>query len=130
MEIPKILWLKNNMSSERFSQCQFFDLPDFLTYKATNDSSRSICSLTCKCSYVPNSGWQKDFFHKIGLGELVDRNFAPVGGRNKEVLYAGMPVGEGLSKEAAEEMGLVQGTPVGSAIIDAFVIFIHKIEFS
>jgi ribulose kinase len=123
MEIPKILWLKNNMAPERFSNCQFFDLPDLLTYKATHDGSRSTCSLTCKCSYVPNSGWQKDFFHEIGLGELVDRDFAPIGARKAdEMLYAGMPVGEGLSEKAAEEMGLTEGTPVGSAIIDAFVI--------
>ena len=36
-----------------------------------------------------------------------------------EPLIAGLPVGEGLSKAAAEELGLVEGTPVGSAIIDA-----------
>jgi ribulose kinase len=120
MEIPKILWLKNKMPPELFSRCQFFDLPDFLTYKSTQDASRSICSLTCKCSYVPGSGWQKDFFHAIGLGELVDREYCPIGGRKQEdVLCAGMPVGEGLSKKAAEEMGLAEGTPVGSAIIDA-----------
>ena len=52
----------------------------------------------------------------------MDRNFAPIGARRAEdVLYAGMPVGEGLSKNAADEMGLVEGTPVGSAIIDAYV---------
>ena len=127
MEIPKILWLKNNMPPELFSKCQFFDLPDFLTYKATQDTSRSTCSLTCKCSYVPTSGWQKEFFHKIGLGELVDREFAAIGARKaEEVLYAGMPVGQGLTKKAAEEMGLVEGTPVGSAIIDACVVCIFK----
>jgi ribulose kinase len=120
MEIPKILWLKNNMPPERFSKCQFFDLPDFLTYKATQDASRSTCSLTCKCSYVPIFGWQKEFLHKIGLGELVDREFAAIGARKTaDLLYAGMPVGQGLTKKAAEEMGLVEGTPVGSAIVDA-----------
>ncbi|KAF9526703.1 hypothetical protein CPB83DRAFT_769830 [Crepidotus variabilis] len=121
MEIPKILWLKNNMSAERFSNCQFFDLPDWLTYQATRDTSRSKCSLTCKCSYVPNSGWQKEFFEKIGLGDLVKREYAMIGGRRDEdVLCAGMPVGEGLSTKAAEELGLVEGTAVGSAIIDAY----------
>jgi len=120
MEIPKILWLKNHMPPSLFSSCQFFDLPDFLTYKATHDPARSTCSLTCKCSYVPNSGWQQDFFRRIGLGELVDRDYAPIGGRNTEaVKCAGMPVGNGLSNKAAEELGLVEGTPVGSAIIDA-----------
>ncbi|KAJ3496368.1 hypothetical protein NLJ89_g10495 [Agrocybe chaxingu] len=121
MEVPKILWLKKHMSPERFSQCQFFDLPDFLTYQATRDSSRSTCSLTCKCSYVANSGWQKDFFEQIGLKELSERGYAQIGAKDGEdVLIAGMPVGEGLSKNAAEELGLLPGTPVGSAIIDAY----------
>ncbi|KAF9480235.1 Pentulose kinase [Pholiota conissans] len=121
MEIPKILWLRNNMPPERFSKCQFFDLPDFLTYQATKDSARSVCSLTCKCSYVPKAGWQKDFFKQIGLGELSDRDYAQVGVREgEEALIAGMRVGDGLSKKAAEELGLVEGTHVGSALIDAY----------
>merc|ERR1711939_124300 len=53
MELPKILWLKRHMPADVFSQCMFFDLPDFLTYRATSDLSRSNCSLACKCSYVP-----------------------------------------------------------------------------
>ena len=126
MEIPKILWLKNHMPSELFARCQFFDLPDYLTYQATHDSSRSACSLTCKCSYLPNSGWQKEFFHQIGLGFLVDREYAPIGGKeDDQVLCAGMPVGNGLTKTAAKEMGLTEGTPVGSGIIDAYVFFWH-----
>ncbi|KAF8164857.1 hypothetical protein B0H34DRAFT_214475 [Crassisporium funariophilum] len=120
MEIPKILWLKNNMDPSRFSNCQFFDLPDFLTYKATTDSSRSCCSLTCKCSYVPKAGWQKDFFNQIGLNELADREYAQVGAAEGDLLIAGMPVGKGLSKKAAEELGLLEGTAVGSALIDAY----------
>jgi ribulose kinase len=122
MEIPKVLWLKHHMPPALFSQCQFFDLPDFLTYRATADSTRSCCSVTCKCSYVPNSGWQDDFFEKIGLGDLVESGYRPIGaGRaaKHKVLTAGQPVGNGLSKKAAEEFGLVEGTPVGSGIIDA-----------
>ena len=52
MEIPKILWLKRRMNPELFERCQFFDLPDYLTYRATGSTARSCCSLTCKCSYV------------------------------------------------------------------------------
>lgn len=36
------------------------------------------------------------------------------------VLTAGLPVGRGLSEKAAEELGLVVGTPVGSGVIDAY----------
>lgn len=32
---------------------------------------------------------------------------------------AGLPVGEGLSKRAAEELGLWEGCAVGSGVIDA-----------
>lgn len=43
------------------------------------------------------------------------------------MLTAGQPVGSGLTREAAEELGLVEGTPVGSAVIDAYVC---KLGFS
>ncbi|KAH9843764.1 uncharacterized protein C8Q71DRAFT_729989 [Rhodofomes roseus] len=121
MEIPKTLWLKKHMAPERFARCQFFDLPDFLTYKATGDNTRSCCSVTCKCSFVPTkNGWQPDFFEKIGLGEFVGNNFKQLGAHESNVLTAGIPIGQGLSKKAAEELGLLEGTPVGSGVIDAY----------
>ena len=46
----------------------------------------------------------------------MERDYSQVS--EGEPLIAGMPVGEGLSKRAAEELGLMEGTPVGSAIID------------
>jgi ribulose kinase len=54
----------------------FFDLPDFLTYRATGDLARSNCSLACKCSYVPpeiegSSGWNVELFNQIGLDSIV-----------------------------------------------------------
>ena len=143
MEIPKTLWLKNNMDPDLFSRCQFFDLPDFLTYKATGETTRSACSLTCKCSYVPDkgedhpAGWQDSFFTQIGLPEFVENNYAQIGpvenglkaGRKKTTtLTAGIPVGKGLSKKSAEELGLLEGTPVGSAVIDACVSFLFYLS--
>jgi ribulose kinase len=119
MEVPKILWLKKHMTPTRFERCQFFDLPDFLTYRATTNSTRSTCSVTCKCSFVPKDGWQADFFRDIGLGQIVVNEYAQIGAAKGEVLTAGLPVGRGLSKRAAEEFGLVEGTPVGSGLIDA-----------
>ena len=77
MEMPKILWLKNHMPPAQFAQCQFWDLPDWLTFRATGDLARSNCSLTCKCSYVsPDSsdkaeGWSTEFMKKIGLDTFV-----------------------------------------------------------
>ena len=63
------------------------------------------------------SGEHDEFFLQIGLDELMEKNYS-----KGEPLIAGLPVGEGLSKKAAEELGLVEGTPVGSAIIDAYGI--------
>lgn len=119
MEIPKTLWLKRRMKPELFARCQFFDLPDWLTFRATGSTLRSTCSLTCKCSYVPKTGWQPDFFRQIGLGEFVENGYAQLGGADGQVATAGLPVASGLSKHAASELGLLEGTPVGSAVIDA-----------
>lgn len=107
------------MQPEHFARCQFFDLPDFLTYKATGDNVRSTCSLTCKCSFVPINGWQSEFFNHIGLQQFVDNRYAQIGGADGHILTAGLPVGAGLSKASAAELGLLEGTPVGSGVIDA-----------
>ncbi|KAL7419483.1 hypothetical protein Q5752_006321 [Cryptotrichosporon argae] len=140
MEIPKTLWLRKHMAADRFKKCQFFDLPDYLTYRATTSPARSTCSLTCKYSYVPpgtkmthdcdggaeevsKDGWSARFFTKIGLEDLAKDDFDQLGGipgKNGLVLTAGQPVGNGLSKQAAEELGLAEGTAVGSGVIDAY----------
>ncbi|KAI9507189.1 Pentulose kinase [Russula earlei] len=117
MEIPKILWLKHLMAPDRFDRCQFFDLPDFLTYRATGARTRSLCSLTCKCTYVPGNGWDCAFMCQIGLDAFVQNEFAALG---TDVLTAGKPVGDGLTVRAAAELGLEPGTPVGSGVIDAY----------
>jgi FGGY-family pentulose kinase len=122
MEIPKTLWLKENLPADKWDSIgQLMDLPDFLTYKATGSTARSTCSLTCKCSYLPRlvgQGWEPSYFKAIGLECLIDEGFTRMGG--KEVLEAGDPLGSGLTEAAAKELGLLPGTPVGSAVIDAY----------
>ena len=59
---------------------------------------------------------------RSGLEQMVKDDFEQLGGipgKNGLVLTAGQPVGNGLSKEAATELGLVEGTAVGSGVIDA-----------
>ncbi|KAJ8653985.1 hypothetical protein O0I10_010321 [Lichtheimia ornata] len=127
MEIPKSLWLKENLPKEKWDNIgHLMDLPDFLTFRATGSRARSTCSLTCKCSYLPRgvgNGWDESYFEAIGLGELKDEKWERLGGiegENGQVLTAGDPVGDGLTPQAAEELGLLPGTPVGSAVIDAY----------
>jgi FGGY-family pentulose kinase len=88
MEIPKVLWLKNNMPKEQFDNCKFYDLADALTHLATGNETRSFCSVVCKQGYVPVGvdgsvkGWQEDFLTDIGLGDLCEDNFKRMGGVN------------------------------------------------
>lgn len=57
-----------------------------VTYKSTTSLARSSCSLVCKCSFIPPGatpdahGWVPEFFKKIGLGSLVEEEFAALGG--------------------------------------------------
>lgn len=48
MELPKILWLKNHYPERYKHVWRFFDLADFLVWKATTADVASICTLTCK----------------------------------------------------------------------------------
>ncbi|KAG8886539.1 hypothetical protein FRB97_003050 [Tulasnella sp. 331] len=131
MEIPKILWLKRHLSEEQFAKCLFFDLPDYLTYRATGSQVRSNCSLVCKTSFVPpgvtelSMGFDPDFLNIIGMPDLA-RDTKRIGGGGV-VLTAGLPVGSGLSNQSAQELGLLEGTPVGSAVIDAYAGWIGTV---
>lgn len=119
MEAPKMLWLKKNLPSSWSRAQLLFDLPDFLTWRATGSESRSLCSLVCKWNYVAKpkkSGWNSDFYEKIGLSDLEENNWKRIG---SEVKVPGEAVGSGLSKRAAVELNLLEGTPVGASIIDA-----------
>jgi ribulose kinase len=46
------------------------------------------------------------------------------------ILTAGQPVGKGLSAKAAQELGLKEGTAVGSAVIDAYAFFLFPLALS
>ncbi len=93
MEIPKVLWLKNNMPADMFANSKFYDLADALTHIATGKETRSYCSTVCKQGYVPVGvdgsvkGWQEDFLNEIGLKALVEDDCRRIGGINGEVRF-------------------------------------------
>jgi D-ribulokinase len=123
MESPKVLWLKENLPAAWKRTAHFFDLPDFLTFRATGDAGRSLCSLVCKWTYLGHkrngddrAGWSDSYWRGIGLEELVTEGYRRIGTR---VRAMGEPIGDGLSSEAAKEFGLRPGTAVGASIIDA-----------
>lgn len=117
METPKLLWLLENRPGTFEAAWQFFDLTDYLTWRATGDLSRSTCTLTCKWTYLAHERrWDASYFRAVGLGALAKEHFARIG---QTVLDPGAPVGRGLTAGAAAELGLHTGTPVAAGLIDA-----------
>ena len=117
METPKLLWLLENKPNVFAAAWQFFDLTDFLTWRATGDLSRSTCTVTCKWTYLAHERrWDESYFRTIGLGVLADEGFARIG---QIVVDPGTPLGSGLTAEAAAQLGLRIGTPVATGVIDA-----------
>ncbi|XP_074643500.1 FGGY carbohydrate kinase domain-containing protein-like isoform X2 [Tubulanus polymorphus] len=117
MSLTKVLWLKQNLSEKCWNKAgHFMELPDFLTWKATGSTARSAGCVGPKWLYQTNS-WDESFLREIGLEELIDDNFAKIG---SVVLLPGDAVCDtGLNKMAADQLGLLEHTPVATGIIDA-----------
>lgn len=116
MEPPKLLWLKEHRPESWARAARFFDLPDWLGFRASGADARSLCTTVCKWTYVGKEGrWDDSFFRQIGLGDLVDEGYRRIG-------TAIRPMGEragGLTEVAARELGLAPGIDVAVSIIDA-----------
>lgn len=117
METPKLLWLLEQRPQVFDAAWQFFDLTDFLTWRASGDLARSTCTVTCKWTYLAHEQrWDESYFRSVGLGRLADEGFARIGQR---VVEPGTRLGAGLTATAARELGLPEGTPVAAGVIDA-----------
>ncbi|XP_021797843.2 FGGY carbohydrate kinase domain-containing protein isoform X2 [Papio anubis] len=155
MQAPKLLWLKENLRETCWDKAgHFFDLPDFLSWKATGVTARitswskmvvevsiikstvhvagrrkwewciqrlcltleSLCSLVCKWTYSAERGWDDSFWKMIGLEDFVADNYSKIG---NQVLPPGASLGNGLTPEAARDLGLLPGIAVAASLIDA-----------
>src|SRR3981189_2968315 len=117
MEIPKLLWLKRHLPSTYPSAGHFFDLADYLSFRATGSTARSICTLACKWNFLAHERrWSDSYFERVGLGDLASDKYTKIG---NEIVAPGTPLGAGLTKSAAQDFGLLEGTPVGASLIDA-----------
>nr|DAD27659.1 TPA_asm: hypothetical protein HUJ06_029127 [Nelumbo nucifera] len=132
MQPPKLLWVKENLQESWSMAFRWMDLSDWLSYRATGDDTRSLCTTICKWTYLGHAhmeqlneknsrdmeacGWDDDFWEEIGLGDLVEGHHAKIG---RSVAFPGHPLGSGLTPAAAKELGLSVGTPVGTSLIDA-----------
>jgi ribulose kinase len=105
MQIPKLMWFKRRFPERWARSGYFFDLADFLSWKASGSARRSKCTLACKWTYLAQQaeGWQRDFLMATGLDDLLERGRLPT---------AASPVGQdlgALTTGAADQLGLTTG---------------------
>ena len=117
METPKLLWLKENRPEVFHKAAHFFDLTDYITWRASGSLDRSICTTTCKWTYLAHERrWDDSYFAAIGLPELSGEGHARIG---TNIVDAGTALGRGLTEKAAGELGLLPRTAVAAGLIDA-----------
>lgn len=114
METPKILWLKKHLKTESFDKTKhYFDLGDFLHWKASGALNRSVCCIVCKWTHVnkPETNyWDKTYFSQVGLSDAMSKlgdSFSFPGDSTP------------ISAETAKELGLNTNVKVGFSMIDA-----------
>ncbi|KAG2387413.1 hypothetical protein C9374_001745 [Naegleria lovaniensis] len=127
MEMPKIKWLIDNQLINLENEAvHFFDLADWLTYKCTGELSiRSQCTTTCKWGFVFDdssnrkeiicNGWNIEFLKSIGLEQLVQ----PTNRIGSNICEIGRNISYPLTKQSAQELGLLESIPVAIPVIDA-----------
>ena len=146
MEVPKLMWLKTHLPASWARAARVLDLTDYLTWRATGSPVRSVCTASCKWTFVPSTaaklssaatdvipvsgglgGWDRTFFTAVGLGDLVNDGCEAIG---SSVAPMGTPLDGGVTPAAAKELGVRAGTAVGVGAIDAHAGGLGMIGFS
>nr|KAJ3421747.1 hypothetical protein HK105_002424 [Polyrhizophydium stewartii] len=139
MSAAKICWIRKHRFNETWAKARhLIELPDFLTLRATGSLQRGRCSLVCKWAFDGSeqhsggSRWHADFLAAGGIShddmpDALARLGGPAGGGiddgSARASYAGEPIGDGLTRQAAEDLGLGQAQhriAVGGGVIDAY----------
>ncbi|GFS40187.1 FGGY family of carbohydrate kinase [Actinidia rufa] len=126
MQPPKLLWVKENLQESWSMVFRWMDLSDWLSYRATGDDTRSLCTAVCKWTYLGHAhmqqikekysqdmeacGWDDDFWEEIGLGDLVDGHHAKIG----------TPVANSLIDAHAGGVGVMESVPVSDSESEDF----------
>jgi FGGY-family pentulose kinase len=119
MQMPKLSWLKRKLPETWKHAAHLFDLPDFLSFMASGQTTRSLCSLVCKWGFVDGhselEGWSDDFLSQIGLPELREEQYAKLGNQPQR---PGQRVGY-VTPSAAHHLGVTPECVVATSSIDA-----------
>lgn len=120
MQIPKLVWLKKKLPFAWNDAAHFFDLPDWLTWKASGSLKRSLSTAVCKWTYRAEKGenslgWDNSFFKQVGLNDLATERYRRIG---QEMVAPGESLGN-LTEEAARDLGLSRKTRVAVGMMGA-----------
>ncbi len=116
MQVPKLLWLKEEMPDSWERAGFMFDLSDYLTWRATGSTRRGHSPLASKWGFGPQAPGKapSEFYALVGLDDVVERAALP-----ERTLAATEAVGS-LSAVAAGQLGLTTGCRVAPGLIDAY----------
>jgi len=110
----KALWLKENEPNVYAAAHHICEYTDWLTHRLTGEWTTSINVASLRWYYDRNNGgFPSSLYQAVDLEDLLDKF-------PQRVLDMGTVVG-GLSRQAAEELGLLAGTPVAEGGGDAMV---------
>lgn len=113
--IPKIWQILNEAPDIYDRADRFIEAADWLVMHLTGEEKRSSCTAGYKAMWHKQDGYpSREFFRALDprLENLVEEKLS------KDIYPAGSKAGE-LTNEAASLIGLMPGTPVAVALIDA-----------
>ncbi len=112
--LPKALWIKEHEPEIYGEASHVCDCGDWLVNRLTGEWAASINFASSKYYYDRDEGgFPESLYDAVDAGDLLQKF-------PQEVLDLGTAVG-GLRKEAAEELGLKEGTVVAVGGVDAYV---------
>ncbi len=110
----KALWLKENEPEVYSASKHICEYADWLTYRLTGEWTASVNIASLRWYYDrAHGGFPSSLYGAIGLEDLLDKF-------PQRILAMGEVAGQ-LTPQAAEELGLLAGTPVAEGGGDAMV---------
>lgn len=112
--LPKALWLKRHEPRVYSQAHRVVECTDWMMHRLTGEWTLSLNHVAVKWNYArPDGGWPLALLRAVGLEDLPSKWPERI-----------IPLGRGqgvLSRSAASELGLAEGTPVAQGGIDAYL---------
>ena len=115
--LPKARWIKRHEPETFAAAATVCEFQDYMNLHLTGRRVASINNVSARWHYDSRSGGvQTGLLDKVGLPELADK-------WPQEVVPLGHVIG-GLTRDAAEHLGLPPGLPVAQGGADAFIAMV------